>query len=247
MENFNISKRTVVNITIFKKIFYEEGGLNKSEMKIFTDNIDKITLLFSFTEDNMNIKPYIDEDREYDEIAIIQVAINDKSKSGKIGEIIQRTIQYPIVILFTMGDEVQINVATKIINKSDESKNVVEKTIRTHWINKSNLTKIEKDFFKSLDMKELSFANFHRFYMDIFDRVFMLNTAAYTKDYNILLIKDIEKIKEIQNKINIIELTLDQLRKKIKKEDNFSRKVNLNIKIKTIEEEKNRLIGRLLV
>jgi len=247
MEKFNIPEKTVVNSTLYKNHFYEEGKLNKSEMKIFADNIEKITLLFSLTEDNMNIKPYRDDNMEYEEIAIIQVAIDNKLKSNKIGDIIQRTIPYPTLVLFTLDDEIQMNLSCKRINKADKSKNLIEKTIRTHWINRNKLTQIEKDFFESLSMENLSFANFYKLYMDIFHRAIMLNTADFTKDYKVLLTKDIEKIKRIKNQIDITQLTIDESKKKIKKEDNFNRGLELNMRIKVFEEKIQQLVDEILV
>ena len=53
--------------------------------------------------------------------------------------------------------------------------------------------------------------------------------------------------KEIQNQIDIVELTIDESKKEIKKEDNFSRKLELNMKIKIVEEKIQQLVDEILV
>lgn len=53
--------------------------------------------------------------------------------------------------------------------------------------------------------------------------------------------------KEIQNQIDIVELTIDESKKEIKKEDNFIRKLELNMKIKIVEEKIQQLVDEILV
>lgn len=245
-DRFGIPKESLINKTIFKKLFYENGNLNKSEVGVFTNNIKKITLLFSLNEGSINIKSYRDDIREYEELAIIQIDINDKTKSNRVGEIVQRTIPYPIIIIFNNEDEIQLNLASKTINKADTSKNTIEEIIRSHWIDRRNLNPIEEDFIESLNLKELSFSNFYAFYMDIFNRVFLLKVAQYTGGYKILLSEDLDRIKGIERSIYEKEKKLNSLRREIRREDNFSRKLKLNIKIKTLEEDLNNLIKGLL-
>ena len=213
---------------------------------MFTNNIEKITMLFLLNEDNINIRPYKDEVRDYEEIAIIQISINDKSKSNMIGEIVQSTIPYPTIIIFTMDDEVQINVATKMINKVDSSKNTVETMISSYWLNINNISIIEKEFIESLSIVNLSFANFYRFYMDIYNRVFLLNTSQYFNEYKSLLAKNIEIVKKSYYEIHDLDFTLERLRREIKKEDNFSRKAKLNVEIKSLEKETKIMINKIL-
>lgn len=246
IKKLDIPDKATVNKTLYKKLFYENGNLNKPETKVFTENIDKIIMWYSFTEDTINIRPYKDEVREYEEVAVIQVIINDKSKANRIGDIIQRSIQYPTIIILTIGNEIQINCALKRINKADNSKITIEEITRTTWLDIENLSEIEKDFVSSLSLNQLSFANFYRFYMDIFNRIFLLNFSQYAKDYKILFTKDLEKIKETQYMINILDVTLESFRKEIKIEDNFSKKVNLNVSIKVLEEKKKGLIDEVL-
>ena len=163
-----------------------------------------------------------------------------------IGEIVQSTIPYPTIIIFTMDDEVQINVATKMINKVDSSKNTVETMISSYWLNINNISIIEKEFIESLSIVNLSFANFYRFYMDIYNRVFLLNTSQYFNEYKSLLAKNIEIVKKSYYEIHDLDFTLERLRREIKKEDNFSRKAKLNVEIKSLEKETKIMINKIL-
>ena len=96
----DIPKSCKVGNTIFKKLFLENSKLNKTDQDIFTKNIKKIKWDYSIKRDNINIKPYNDGIREYNEIEFITVKLKSPNKTKRIAEIIMRTIPYPIVLTF---------------------------------------------------------------------------------------------------------------------------------------------------
>lgn len=74
--------------------------MNKTDRKIFTKDINKIKWDYSLKKDNINIKPYKDDLREFSEIEFITVKLKNPDKTNHIAEIIMRTIPYPMVLCF---------------------------------------------------------------------------------------------------------------------------------------------------
>lgn len=144
IEKLNIPKECELNNTIFKKLFYENAYMSKQDKDMFASDINKITWLYSLKRDTINIQNYKDEECEYEEVEFIQVKINSESKVKRIAEIIQRTIPYPIVLIFNCENKVMLNAALKKINKVDESKNSVEEFIFTDWIDLNDLSQREE-------------------------------------------------------------------------------------------------------
>ncbi|MBV1818129.1 DUF4391 domain-containing protein [Clostridium cochlearium] len=245
LEKLNIPKFCELNNTIFKKLFYENTYMSKQDKDIFSNNINKIIWLHSLKSENINIESYKDEECEYEEVEFIQVKLNYESKIVRIAEIIQKTIPYPIVLIFNYENKIMLNVALKKINKVDESKNSVEEFIFTDWIDLNELSKREEDFFNSLNIKELPFSNFYKFYLGIVDKVNLFNASKYKNDFKALEYKNAEEIKNINDKINSLDTEILNLKSKIKKEIHFNRKVEMNIHIKKLEGKKQSLIDKL--
>lgn len=245
LEKLNIPASCEVNKTIFKKLFYENGSMNKQDKDIFASHINKITWLYSLKEDTINIQSYKDDENEYEEIAFIQAELNGELKFKRVSEIIQRTIPYPVILVFTYKNKILLNAVLKKINKADESKNTVGEFIFTDWVDFFNLSERETQFLDSLNIKGLSFDNFYKFYLDLVDRINLFNASKYQDDYESLMNKNVNEVNEISARIEELEKQILQFKNKIKKEAHFSRKVDMNINIKKLEMKKQSLINEL--
>ena len=89
IENFNIPNSCKVGKKLFKKQFLENFSLNVNEKKILSEMVDSITLEYLLNKDNINILPFIDEEKDYSEIAFVKVEILNQEKLKQIAHIIQ--------------------------------------------------------------------------------------------------------------------------------------------------------------
>jgi len=168
-------------------------------------------------------------------------------KIERIADIILRTIPYPSVLIFEIEKNILLALSHKQEHKSDSTKTTLEDLILTNWIDLANLDEIDKKLFESLNIKNLSFSHFYRFYSDIVDNINIYNGSKLVeKDLTVSVKLSPDEIKiiheEIANKSKEIELKRNQ----IKKETQFNKQVEINIKIKEIEWEINELKGKLI-
>jgi len=73
----------------------------------------------------------------------------------------------------------------------------------------------------------------------------LFNASVYEENYQSLKNKDAGKVKELTEKINNIEAEIIDLRNKLKKENHFNKKIQININIKKLEEQRNNIIKEL--
>lgn len=246
-EYMNLREECRLDKTIFKKMFYENAVMNSSDKEIFKNHIEKITLKYSLKEEVLNVPKYNDEEFNYDEIEIIEVNLIDDSKYSKICEIIQKTIPYPMVLALTLNEKILINTAYKRVNKNDGEKNNVEKHVYSRWIDLNEMNKNEQEFMKSIDINNLSFNNMYKLYVSFVEKIDILNLSEIAGDFKLLEKWDIEEINKIQSQINNIDVQLDKLNTGIKNEEQFNKRVDINIKIKKLELKRTKLIDRLNV
>ncbi len=243
-DSLNAPKSCRVDNVIFKKLFYENSGMSKKDREIFASDVKKIIWRFSFKENTINIQPYIDGEREYEEVAVIEVVLENVNKAKRITQIIQRTIPYPVLLVITYENSMLVSAAHKRVNMADRSKNAVEEFIYTDWINFESPSDREMRFLESIDIRKLSFSNFYRFYSDMVDRINLLNASEIAGGYSQVEGKDPQKVKELMGRIGEVEKRVAELKGRIKKEASFSNKVRINIEIKKQEEIKKALIGQ---
>ncbi|WP_425538081.1 DUF4391 domain-containing protein [Microaceticoccus formicicus] len=237
MDTYNFLKipdSCFIDNTIYKKLFYENADLSTSDKSLFTDTISKITWINCLKPETINIPAYKDEVRDYPEIEVIEVLVHKDYKLKRIAEIIMRTIPYPMLLIFKLEDKRKLYVAHQRINQSDSSKNTIEEFIATDWLESDSA------LFAKLDIKQMRFTNFYTLYSDIIDTISIYNLSAIMPtDDNITGAEARELSAQIEN----IEQEITSLRTRLKKESQFNRRMELNIEIKKLEQNKNKLLG----
>ena len=245
MVNFNAPKECIEGSRIPKKLFYEEYDMSSSDKELFTKAIGKIVLEYMFSEDRINIAAYKNDDIECEEVAVIRVFLHEDSKYKRICEIIQRAIPYSLIVICEYKEKVLFNVASKRINKNDESKNTVEEMVFTDWISVEKQKKNDKVFLEGLNVREWSYSNLYKFYNSFLDKVKLFNASKYSSNLEIFNNIDVDTVKKLTDKIERLELEISSLKDKLKKESQFNKKMDLNIKIKKLEIKKNEFIKEL--
>lgn len=228
--------------TIFKKFFYENASLNKADKELFIRSIDKIKWEYCLKNETINIKPFKDDIREYNELEILRIEIKVPNKTKRIAEIVMRTIPYPMVLIFEHGNKIQFFAAHQRINLSDSNKNTLEELIFTDWINMADLDEADEKLFESLNIKNLSFTNFYTFYKDIIDSLIKYNASKLIgKPIN----EDSNEIKFIYDDLTLLDSEIESIKSKIRKETQFNRRLEMNIKVKELEDKKKELTDKL--
>lgn len=241
----NIPENCRIDKTIFKKLFYENATMNSLDKEIFKNDIEKITIKYSLKEEYLNVSSFNNDELNYDEVEILEVNLINDSKYERICEIIQRTIPYPMIIVLTYNEKILINAAYKHVNKNDADKNTVVKYVYSDWISFNNINNNEQQFLNSINISKLSYINMYKLYCSFVQKIDILNTSKIAGAFNELENRDIEEVQEIQRKILDIDKELKKLNNLINKEEQFNRRVDLNIKIKKLETKKIKLINSL--
>ena len=241
LDNLNIPKTCAVNKTIFKKLFQENVVLDATDKKALKDDIKKITWLFSLKSSNIGIAKYEDENFEYHEIAILQVNLSNKYRFKKIANFINKAIPYPIILLFSFDNKFIINLTNKRINKVDRSKLLIAEEFFTDELDSKNLNQAQKSFIYDCNIKNLSSLNLYEFYQDLVARLISLNAASYSGIYNKTSTVKVLDCKKYLKQITDLEEEISSLQATLKKESQFNRQVDLNIKIKSKANEIQKL------
>lgn len=223
-----------IDNTIYKKLFYENADLSTSDKSLFTDTISKITWLYCLKSETINIAAYKDEVRDYPEVEVIEVLVHKDYKLKRIAEIIMRTIPYTMVLIFKLEAKRKLYVAHQRTNQNDSSKNTIEEFIATDWLESDSA------LFAKLDIKQMRFANFYALYSDIVDTISIYNLSAIMPTDDNITGAD---ARELSAQIENIEQEITSLRARLKKESQFNRRMELNIEIKRLEQNKNKLLG----
>lgn len=232
-------------IKIDKKLVFEEAQLKTRDKNIFTKNIEKITWSYYLKPEILNIPPYHDETRVYDEIEIIEIQLRNTTKMNRIADIMLRFIPYPTVLIFEISGRIRIYVSHIREHGSDSTKITLDDKygmIYTDWINIELKDEISKNMIESLKLKNMSKINILELYKDIYNTILIYNGSRLKGTKTKL---PPEEIKEKLDDIRKFKYEISKNKKQIDKETNFNAKSKIsmtNSKLrKQIDEIKKQL------
>lgn len=251
-----VPNNCIVDAAIPKKEVFEAANLNNKDKRIFTDLIKQIKWCYNFTEDNVRVDKFIDEERRYEEVELININLKydnvhkidigkfkEDDKIDRIADIVMRFIPYPIILTIQYENELKFYTAHIRESKADFDKIVIDgKILSTNWMNLDKLSDIEEDFITKIQFDNLDRTDFYSFYNSYFEAV-VQHDGAMTAGGTVNL--SVEEIKRIYEEISILDLKIKEIEKKISQEDNFNVKMELNIKAHGLKQEKEKLINEL--
>lgn len=236
LKRLDIPDSCALDKRVFKKLFEENIRLDVTDKKALKEDVTDIRWLYTLKPATINIPRYVDEQRDYPEVAVLMVTLLNTVRFKRIADFMQRSIPYPLVLFFAYEDTIALCLADKRINQADREKWVVETSFETEWIDLNSPTAIQRQFLDDLSLKRLSFLHFYALYQDLCARVVALNCASHSGRYVVRMEEDIrpqgrvELLRELQK----LEQAQAELRNRLKKETQMGRQVALNSEIHQI-------------
>lgn len=251
-----VPRDCIVDSVIPKKEIFEVADLKNKDKKIFTDLVKQIKWCYNFTEDNIHVNKYLDDNRRYEEVELINIMLKydnvhkidvgkfkEDDKIDRIVDIVLRFIPYPIILTVQYDNELKFYGAHIRESLADYDKIVIDGDIvSTNWMKIDDLTAIEKDFISKIQFDNLDKSNFYNFYNSYYEAIVQHDGALIAGGtVNI----SVEEIKAIYDKISVLDLKIKDIENKIAEENNFNAKMDLNITAHGFKQEKELLINEL--
>jgi len=223
---------------IYKKLFYENSNFGSTDKKAFREDIDTIIWQYSLQPSSIQIQSYDDSQREYEEIAILQVNLKTMKRTSRIAKIIHRAIPYPLFIVFVFEDEFAVSLAHKRLSQSSREAVVIENQYMTNWIDLYNQTENQRAFLNSMSISQMPHTHFFALYSTLIERIIALDFAQYTNKYSLENDEFSQSKREkLLNDCSCLKEQIVAYKVDIKKETQFNRKVDLNIKLKEMQKK----------
>jgi len=261
--NIGFPESAYLHKRIAKKMFLESGELVASDKKLFRENVKNVYWEYTLKPSTCPVLPYRDNEREYLEVAVLQVEMNSQKGHKRIAEIIHRIIPYPLMIGFYIGTTehtekennnsvssvysvvnnafIALSIAPKRFSQAEQGAFVAERFYTTGWMNSEPLKTFEAAFVASLAWDSMPLQTYGTLYNAWTDRFTGYECAVLSGAFAIGKAGDrIERLTRCRE----IESRISELRGQLKKAA-FNRQVELNTQIKKFEQELKQLVKNL--
>jgi hypothetical protein len=218
---YQYPQKAYVNRPIPKTKFYENANITKSVKDAFISQIHQIAWAYKLSPETINLS----STKGLLEVQVFNIHLKTTELDEKVLLSIDKAIPHPIIFQLYFDDKIQVKLAYKRINESDETKWVVEQYFSSPWLDLDEANNVRTNLPVALDLNGL--------YEQILKELVPL---AATEGEGIK--EQTERFKLIAQKQKEIE----QLQRKIHNEKQFNRKVLMNSQLKTLEQQLQRLI-----
>ncbi len=225
-----------------KKQFLEMGHLVARDKKLFKENVKNVYWKYTLKPSTCPVLPFKDHEREYLEVAILQIELISPKGHKRIAEMIHRAIPYPLLLGFcSESNKVSLSIAPKRFSQAEQGAFVAERFFTTGWMTVDQLKEQEFAFIDSLAWNTLPLHHYGALYKAWIDRFTGYECALLSGSFTMGKAGDrMDRLARCRE----IESNISELRVQLKKAA-FNHQVELNIQIKESEQVFKQLAASL--
>lgn len=241
----NLPATTRQSIRIYKKQLLENADLTATDRKYIQQDIDTLEWRHVLKAATCNILPFKDEERDYSELHLIHVTLKTPAHVKRLGEVLQRSIQYPLILVFEQAGQICIQMADKRLNRADSTRLTVETLHDSGWLNVTEPDAVTLGFLQAFRFDACGQQHLYAFWQCLTDKLAGLETARYTGHY----VPDPKLAREqrraVLEQLHTLEQQLTGIRATLKRETQFNRKLELNRQAKQCQQQIRDLTAQL--
>jgi hypothetical protein len=232
-----IPDEALVDQRVSKKLLLEQGAPTAADKRQIQDGIEELTWVAALKATNIGVPAFVDDVREYLEIAVLTVALRPTAKPPRLTELIHRAIPYPLVLIAEHRDAISLSLAHKRWSQGEAGKVVIE-DVRQVPLNLDTPASEETSFLAGLAVSGLPARDLFALYQGLLERMAALEAARITGTF--APPDSTERASAVRVGLDIharLKRDLAILRARADKEKQLNRRVELNLEIKRLEAE----------
>ena len=212
--SYSFPDKALVNRNIPKTKFYEHASITRAVKDAFVSQIQQITWAYKLSPETINLAAV----KSLFEIQVFNVQLKTPELNEDVLLSIDKAIPHPILYQLYFEDKMRVVLAYKRLNESDETKWVIEQYLSSEWMTQSEAEQLKTPLPIALNLSGL--------YEQLLKALMPIEAISG------------ESIKDQTQRLNHITQThkeIDQLKRKIKNEKQFNRKVEMNSQLQALQ------------
>jgi len=231
------------NAKVPKARFLELPNITASKRKLFSDEVEEVTLLAVFNSDTTNIPSIRTEDVVYEEVYFFHIELKKDTHLSELNQLLQQSITNPTVIFYTFGDKLALSVAPKRLSKTSSEETVVDAHHLTDWLDPSR-EEVTR-FLSAGRVTDGSFLNLERLYLDFVSYVRHAELLMFTGTFAIDRRRDWSQLEVLLRKHNDLLRQIRYCAEEERTHTAFGDKLSFRSKLVALETEKKAVTSHI--
>jgi len=233
--SLDLPQEAKVEQRIAKKLLIENGAPTASDKRQINDGIEELVWVAALKPNTVGVPEYRDTVREVLEVAVLHLMLRNGAKATRIVELIHRAIPYPLFLVADIEGKVALSLATKRWAQNEGGKTVLDEEPLSVEVGDDSRS---MSFLTALSLRKQKRQNLNEFYAGWKALFEAYLASAYSGIFKpSFSLEESDRRRKALYLANDIQRELVVLRAKAERETQMSRKVQLNLDIKRLEQD----------
>lgn len=225
-----------------KKLLLDNGAPTAADRRLVAESIDEIQWVAALKPNTIGVPGYRDAVREYLEIAVLTVVLRGTitaANVARIRELVHRAVPYPVLLLEVGPQALSLSLGHKRWSQNEAGKVVLDGGVIASVLSEESCSsEVWNLFFKSLSISGQPQATLLNVYQGWIDSVEALQAAVLTGIFRSATTPDqSDARRNALADCARLEAEVSRLRLQALKERQIARQVDLNLRLKRVQEE----------
>ncbi len=98
---------------VAKKLLTENAASTAADRRAVNEQVEELVWVAALKPNTIGVPAYSDAERDYPELEVLHLAARSTAKTGRLVDLVHRSIPYPILLIVTEGGAVALSTAHK--------------------------------------------------------------------------------------------------------------------------------------
>lgn len=236
IEALDLPAGSRVNQRVPKKLLLENGAPTAADKRFINDGIEELLWLAALKPTTIGVPAYRDDVREYLEIAVLRLTLQDAAKTARLVELVHRAVPYPLLLLTEQGEGAGLSAAHKRWSQGEAGRTVLEgDVVAAEWDPERDAERWPA-FRDALALGRQPRTTLHALYQGWIDILLALQAARVTGAFAVAADAAHAALRrDALQECARLDAEIARLRATAAKEKQMSRRVELNLELKRVE------------
>jgi hypothetical protein len=229
----SIPAQARVDQRVAKKLLVENGAATPTDKRWINDGIEELTWIAALKPTTIGVAAYSDSVRDYLEIAVLSLTLRPDAKTGRLIELVHRAIPYPVFLITSSTDNLNLSAAHKRHAQNEADLVVLDDDVSAAKLQENGQ---QAEVLQQLSLKLQPKANLFALYQGWLECIEAINAFQITG--RVLVATDPAAAaarREALAEHSRLTRVIAGLKAQAQRESQIPRRVELNLEIKRLE------------
>jgi len=220
-----------------KKTLAEHSAAKTASRRQIQEGIEAMHWVAALKPSNCGVPVYVDDAREYLEIAVLDVHLRPSGKPGQLVPLIHRAIPYPSILVVSQEGSMSLSLAHKRWSQAEKGQVVVDGEIVTLPLDADAPEDVRSRFFEALALANQPRATLYDLYQGWLDTALSMQAAPLLGDFRMPRSCEHAEVRsEALRECERLESEMASLRAAAAREKQLPRRVELNLQLQRLAD-----------